>query len=141
MPVPTAYTEETLAIYMHEKLGNIAGVLGYSLDGGSYNEAIIDTLIAYGVTSIDNATNIKKLRALALVEAWKMAVADLSTRHDFSADGGSYNRSQMFENASKAMESAQVEALAYDTNYQVGRTRVINISDPYQVIPDEDRKL
>lgn len=141
MPVPTAYTETELAAYMHSKLGDVAGALGYSVDIGDYDEAVVDTLLEYGVSDIANATNVKKLRALALVEAWKKALADLAIRHDFSADGGSYSRMQMHEMATKNLEAAKTSALTYDDAYTVGRTRVVNITDPYQVIPDKDREL
>ena len=51
MAAPTSYTEETLATFMHTKLGKIASALGYAA-ASSYSEEVSDTLLAYGTDDI-----------------------------------------------------------------------------------------
>jgi len=143
MPVPTSYTETTLADFMHDALGNVAGALGYS-SPTSYSEAVNDTLLAYGtddISTISGQANIIKLRALSKVFAWRKAVGDLSSRYKFSADGGSYERQQMFENAKATLAMLEEAALVYDTNYAVITRKVDHIHDPYQVRNLDERPL
>jgi hypothetical protein len=144
MPAPTAYTEKSLAEFMHSELGRVATVLGYSVgsnDAGDYAEAVNETLLVYGANTITDATSIQKLRALARLEAWKKAVGDLTTFFKFSADGGSFERQQMFDQAKAKMESANVAAMAYDSAYSAVVTRVTPVNDPYRYIPEDERTL
>lgn len=139
MPVPTAYTEEALGEYMLAVLGVVGSVLGYTSE--SFDEAIADTLLSYGTNNIAQATDIKKLRALAKVAAWQKANDDLVAFYDYQADGGSFDRSQMQAMAEKALAQAQAKAIAYDPNYQVQVTREKPVNDPYRYVSDEERTL
>jgi len=139
VPIPTAYTEEALGEYMLTILGVVGQVLQYT--SASFDEEIADTLLAYGVANIAQATDIKKLRALAKVAAWQKANADLVAFYDYQADGGKFDRSQMQAMAEKALAQAQTGALAYDPNYQAQVTRERPVNDPYRYIPDEERTL
>jgi hypothetical protein len=144
MPAPTSYTEKSLAEFMHAELGRVATVLGYSVgasDAGAYAETVNETLLVYGATTIADASEIKKLRALARLEAWKKAVGDLTTMYKFSADGGSFERQQMFDQAKAKMESAGMVAMAFDSAYSVVVTRVTPVNDPYRYIDFDDQTL
>ncbi|HLA87370.1 MAG TPA: hypothetical protein VJL10_05085 [Anaerolineales bacterium] len=141
MSIPTSYTESTLATFMHAALGDVAVVLGYA-NPATYAETINDTLLAYGtddISTISGQAGILKLRTLAKVFAWQKAVGDLSTRFHFSADGGNYDRQQMFENAKKTLDSLEIAAMAYDPAYSVVITKSRYKNDPYTYVPLDER--
>lgn len=143
MPVPTSYTEETLAAFMHAKLGDVAGALGYAA-ATSYAEEVSDVLLTYDtddISTISGMGNIKKLRTLAEMYAWRKAVGDLSAKYKFSADGGSYERQQMFENAQRKLATLEAEAMAYDPAYAVQVTKGRSKHDPYQYTPEDEAGL
>ncbi|HAR45314.1 MAG TPA: hypothetical protein DCS05_03835 [Nitrospiraceae bacterium] len=144
MAAPTSYTEETLATFMHTKLGKIASALGYAA-ASSYSEEVSDTLLAYGtddISTISGPANIIKLRTLAEMYAWRKAVGDLSTKYKFSADGGTYDRQQMFENAQKALATLELTVtITYDTAYAVQTTKGRSKHDPYAYIPEDEAGL
>jgi hypothetical protein len=122
MAAPTAYTEKELAAYMHAELGPAAAALGLEVglsDAGDYAEAVNETILQYGVTAISQASDILKLRALARVQAWRTAAAQMAALFDFGAEGGSYQRSQMAASAEKNLARALIDALPYDENYRV----------------------
>ena len=151
MPIPTSYTEKTLAEFMHVTLGKTAKALDLHFDPngpGDYAEAVNDTLLAYGTDDISTITGlaaIKKLRILATASAWQYVVNNFAALYDFSADGGTYDRSQMFDNAQKMLETA---AGVVNANYGAGANpntirirRVDHIHDPYSVRDRSERPL
>jgi hypothetical protein len=77
MSVPSSYSASELAAYMHGELGRVADALGFTAPA-SYGQAIVRTLTAYGVSSIASATNVPRLLALSSVEAWRLAVQQLT---------------------------------------------------------------
>ena len=126
MTAPTAYTEKSLAEYMCAQLGDLSTILALTVgtaDAGSLNEALNTTLLAYGVSDISAALDIAKLRALARVQAWQLAVDRLTALYDFSVDGGSYQRAQMVTQARFNLAAARLDALIYDPGYTVTTTR------------------
>jgi len=144
MAAPTVYTEKTLADFMHALLGPAAGILGYAVgtaDAGSYQEAVNSTLLAYGAQSIAQAVDIESLRALARVEVFRMAVGGLAALYDFSAENGSYQRSQMLAGARANLQAAELAALPYDPAYRVRVTRQAPVNDPYRYVADDERTL
>lgn len=134
MPVPTSYTEANLATFMHGCLGDVATELGW-LAASSYSEAVTETLLAYGVTDIAGATDMRKLRALARREAWRAAVGSLASRYDFTADGASHHLSQVYSQAQHALAAAEADAVRYDTAHQATLTK-IHYGDPYGPIQE-----
>lgn len=129
MAIPTSYSEETLKAFMLAALSNLGAALG--LTASSFNEAVNDALLAYGVTDIAQATDIAKLRALARVAAWQVAVSAAAGDYDFSADGGNYRRSQLHEQARKGLAAAEADAAVYSGENQATVGLMI-WDDPYQ---------
>lgn len=130
MPVPTAYTEDQLAEYMHSVLGQVAVALGLEAPL-SYHEAIVDTLLAYGDgVTIAQATNIKKLRALAKLKAWEVAKAHAAAYVSQSIGGASISTSDMGRMIAENLEAARVYAWAYEPIYAVEVSTVTHY-DPY----------
>ncbi len=137
MALPTSYTEDELKAFMLATLEDLGSVLG--LTAARFGEAVNETLLAYGVTAIAQATDIPKLRALAKVEAWKVAVKAASGRIDWSEAGASFKQSQYRTAAREGLELAQAEAAAYGgglAGYEV-TVGTMAIFDPY-AWPDED---
>jgi len=146
MPAPNIYTEKTLADFMNAELGKVATVLVYvvgALDAGSYQEAVNESLLRYGAATVNLATDIMKIRALARVEAWRKAVNDLSTNYRFSSPDGSFERETVFRQAVTNLERAQGLAAPYDNLglYVISTSRVIPVNDPYRYIPEEERTM
>jgi hypothetical protein len=136
MPVPTAYTETTLADFMNGQLGQFPAMFGWT-SPASYQEAVNETLLAYGVNAIADATNIRKLRALARVEAWKQVLSELASKFKVQADGSTFERQQMFEMASKSLAAAEQDATIYTTDYSATVGAIGWKEDPYRY-PEEE---
>ena len=147
MAAPTTYTEKTLGQYMQVSLGKVAKALALTAgpsDAGDFTEAVNDCLLAYGVddiSTISGRDSITKLRALARVAAWQFVVTNFSALYDFSADGGSYNRSQLFKNAQDSLKLAEQAALPYDSSYAVQVFGVDQKHDPYAYRPEDESSM
>jgi hypothetical protein len=143
MAAPSSYTETTLAEFMQSILQDVATTMGWTAAPDDYQEAINETLLMMGVDSIaavSGRENIKKLRVYARVEVWRQVMAATSGDYDFSADGGSYKRSQVHEQAKANYALALQDAMAYGLDgYQVTIDTVRYVHDPYQYVEDEDR--
>lgn len=149
MTVPTAYTEASLAEFMIAALGDLGADLGLTGPGADFDEAINDVLIAYGaddIADIAGASNIAKLRALARVQAWRLAVVQAAARYDMSDGTQSLKRSQLMGAAEKALAIAEADAAVYGTSddgsgYSVAVDAIVYSSDPYAYLPDSARVL
>jgi len=131
---PTTYTEATLAEYMHTALGAIATSLGWTVAGDSYDEPVNDALLLYGaddIASISGRASITKLRALARLAVWRKVVTETAGDYNFSADGGSYSRAQVNEQARQVVADLEYETAAYRTEHAATTQRVDFIHDPY----------
>lgn len=112
MSVPSSQNATELAAYMHGKLGRVAAMLGFSTPA-NYQQAITDTLIAYGVADIGSATNVPRLLALASVEVWRLATQQLAPQINTTTDGRSQNRRELFEHCQAMLDDAQTVARQY----------------------------
>jgi hypothetical protein len=130
MPVPTSYTEDTLKTFMITALSKAATAIGLTVS--DMGEAVIQTLVEYGVTDITDATNIAKLRALAKINAWRTALASVSADYNFADAGARYDRSQVSMMIREYLKGALLEALPYDPNYLIEVDRVDQVQDPYE---------
>lgn len=133
MPAPATYTEERLAAYMAATVGDLAAALGWAGDPlPALQEAVNNVLLDYGADDVADVTDIRKVRALASVEAWRAAVASLAARYDFSNPEGSYKRSQMLAGAQKALLAAEAVASEYLPGYGVAYVdEARHDDDPY----------
>lgn len=141
MAAPSSYTEETFRAYLDTALGAVADVLGWTTGAGDYDEAVNETLLAYGVddiTSVRGRDNIRALRALGRAEIWRAVVAETASDFDFRADGGDYKRSQIHTQAVEALRRAEDEAALYDDRYAVDVATFEPDHDPYAVLTYDD---
>jgi hypothetical protein len=116
----------TLAAYITANFAQVKSQLGWS--DSLQIVAITDkTLEWYGVSTEAEATNTKKLHAIADLAVWRQALNDVSLDYDFSADNASFKRSQQREMIEKNMQAAETDALVYLPNYSI----LINASDDH----------
>jgi hypothetical protein len=134
MPVPTAYTESTLAEYMLTVLSGTADALQITL--GDLGEAVIEVLLKYGVNDISAAMDMTKLRCLARVEAWKAAADMVAADYDFSEGAVSYHRSQMSQQIAIRLSQAERDAAPYDPSNEVGVVAVDYVQNPYRLFDE-----
>lgn len=145
MAYPASYTEQSLAEYMHATLGAMATRLGWTVDDGDYTEAVNEAVAAYGtddISGISGRDNLRKLRALARREVWRLVVQSLAAYYEFSTDGQSFKPNQMSEQASKSLAQAEDDcaALGIDNGaYNVTIDSVIYPHDPFSYYPDSVR--
>lgn len=135
MPLPSGYTESTLASYMVSRLGALAVTL--ELTTASMAEAVNDVALACGVTDIAGATDVQQVRALATLAALRTAQTAAASWYDFGADGGDFKRSQVQAQIAGLLADAERAALLYREDYAVGVGTLAPV-DPYRWDSDED---
>lgn len=116
----------TLAAYITANFGQVKTQLGWS-DSLQITAITDKALEWYGVDTEAEATNTKKLHALADVAVWRQALADVSLDYNFSADGASYSRSQQADMIRENLQAAETAALVYLPNYSI----LVNHSDDH----------
>ena len=134
MAIPSSYTEIELAQYLHRVLGPMATVLGWTPDGGSYDEIINDALLACGYQDISIANSpdrVRMLRVLAVCTMWRAVLQTTAAMYDLNADGSGLSRSQLQAMAAKSLEMAETEAAKLIGGGTVGTVQVTYADDPY----------
>ena len=140
MAVPTTYSEEELADYMHAVLGKTASIIGWS-SPDSYDEAVTDAAIMAGVSDVASATDIPKLRACARLAVWQAVEADTVGYHDFSEDQQSFRMHQVHIQAVAKVKEARREAARHGVNAVEMTSVTIKRISPYDVIADSERSV
>lgn len=138
MPVPTAYTEPELLQFMVDVLASVADILDWNVASSELKEALIETLIGYGITDIASATDLKKLRTLARMEAWRAVMQATAGDFNFQADGGTYSRAQVHAQAMNQFKLAESSALPYLSTYKVSSVQVVYPDDVYRTQDEID---
>lgn len=110
-----------LSDFITNTLGaNLVSYSGWS--AGDTTFVTSNTLRVYGVTNESDASDISKLYAIAKVESFKQVLSLISTKYSFSADGGNFSRSNVFDAVEKLYQDAISEAMVYlpANNVRVG---------------------
>ena len=148
MTIVTTMTEAELKSYAHRALGPMAAMLGFTIDGGSYDQVMADALLEYGVTDADEIEGITEVRlgyACMRLELWRYLTDYTSTRFNLSDAGTSLSLEQIHNHARKNMESAQarVDRLRADLAIETAEasdeevfavTDVTRADDPYEAL-------
>ncbi len=124
MSIPTAYSETSFAGFLHKKAGRMADYWGWTWyaaqnGAGDYQEMVDDALTLVGLRTVGEATTLEavsKLRAAGEVALWRTVTNAFTIDYDFSADGGSYQRSQMHKQAADNLAQAQAVLAQLDWN-------------------------
>jgi hypothetical protein len=132
--IPAYATREELSEYMAAVVGaGISGTLGWTAPD-SYDEAVIDTLIAYGgdVKDVYEATDIPKLRAVARMEVWRAVMEQTAGFYDITApDGIRAVRNQIHAQAVAAYKEARRDAQKHGVNALRVERQTIRYTDPF----------
>lgn len=151
MPIPVSYSEDELAAFMLAELGDVGADLGLStaeddVKGplGDFTEPVNDVLLDYGtddIASIEGTTNIKTLRAIGAVHAWRLAQKRAAARYDMTDGTQRLNRGQVFAAIQKQLQQAERIAGALGATSTASRLvvkvgRMQYAEDPYQPIDE-----
>ncbi len=112
---PVTFTESEFASFANAELGALAGALCLK-SPADYAQVIADTLLELNVASlalISGPAAVRKARAFARVYLWRMAARRTAGDFDFSADGGRYDREQVYKHCMEQAEIAESEAAAF----------------------------
>jgi len=155
MPAPTSYSEDDLAAYMLQELGDVGQDLALSAtanatgDLGDFTEPVNDVLLDFGtddITTISGSADIRGLRALAAVHAWRLARKRAAARYDQADGTQSLKRSQVFGMIDKNLSLAEdiAAALGYGSPasqlvIKVGHIHYVQ--DPYLPIDESPAGL
>ena len=139
MAAPSSYTEESLAQFMLDVLGEVANVLGID-STTNFDEEVSDSLLLYGVDDIADATDIRKLRACARYSAWRKAYSQFVTKFTFQTDQQRFERSDMGKAARTqlALVESDLVSLGVVTYPAIETGLFVFPEDPYEVVTDED---
>lgn len=144
MPVPTSYTEAGLVNFLINdgQLSAVFSALGVTEDNAEVTlaDVVIDTLIAMEVDQISEvgAGAIGKLRTLARYYAWIWILSNFTLDADYSADGESFSKDQLFQHAKEMLALWEGRASQYLNVYKV-RTSTLRQPNPYTPKPYADR--
>ena len=109
----------TISAYITANFRQIKSQLGWS-DSLEITAITDKTLEFYGVATEAEATDTKKLHALADVAVWRQALHDVSLDYSFSADGASYSRNQQADMIRDNLSEAVTGAIVYMPGYSIG---------------------
>lgn len=145
MPPPTSYSEQSIAEYIHQELGELPDRLGWSVAAGSYTEIVNSVLLGLDITDLSTWTGssaIEQLRALACYRGWHQVVKALASKYQFATDFQAFQRQQMQAMALKSLALAERDC--QDAGLEVSSWEVLVTSledphDPYAYYPDEFR--
>ena len=130
----------TLVNYLESYLGGLATQIGWTTSGSSYDFTISETLRLYGVDSEAEATDLNKLYVIGKRVLWESILREVSFDYDYTANGASFKRSQMYDFIKQNLDDAATEASYYLGDYKIS-TGVLggDAVDPYSNYPYEDR--
>lgn len=141
MAIPTAYTENEAATYVHGELGPVATALGWTV-ADSYGEVVNDTLLEMGLSDVSEVTGselISAFRALLLLFAWRKVARAVALDVDFSADGTEISRSQAHDMATAEIKRLEGVTSRWQRDNFVSVQRIDRPHDPYADWDDTER--
>lgn len=145
MTVPTSYTEEGLVSFLFNDpqmrpVWDSIGVTEESADT-DLAEIVIDTLIAMGVKDIGEVSgleSVNKMRILARYTAWETISGNFAIDVNYSADGESFSRDQLFSHAQAMLSFWESKASRYLNHYKVSK-QTLKQDNPYTPTPLSER--
>lgn len=138
MSVTLAYTDTEFMEWLLGRLrGRLSEFLDWTVGGGDLDDILEATLLAYEVEDIADVPatvdGVRKLRAYGLAELWTAVVEALGVEFDHSADGASFSRNQLLQNAERQLQRAEGIAMSYGWSnlHAVQVASVSTEGDPY----------
>jgi hypothetical protein len=97
--LPESYTADTFREFLLDELEATGTVLGWTdKDHKAYKNAQRRTLRVLGETEIA-VSDAASLETVGTVEIWRGVLSEVTTDHNFSADGASYSKDQIYTHA------------------------------------------
>lgn len=119
--------------FIESYVGKFGEYLGWGAT--EFNFIVAETLESYGVTTEAEATDTKKLHALARMKTWERALVESAQDYNFSADGASYSRNQVYEAVKQHYLNAILDAMPYLETYTIELGELNTNQDPYIDFP------
>jgi len=145
MPIPASYTEEGLASFLFNdpQLRPIWDSIGVTEDSYETDlaEIVVDALLGMGVDAIGDVSgseSIKKLRILVRYHAWETIMGNFAIDINYSADGESFSRDQLFQHADRMLTLWESKAAPYLSVYKVTK-QTMTQDNPYTATPLSER--
>ncbi len=114
-------------------LGPTATALGWTVgtnDAGSFAEPVNETLLAFGVSVIADATDIGKVRAIARWQAWRAAADALASKFNQTIGDQSLQMKSLFDHAEKQRDYWHGQAMPFLSVWAVTATPIVHLDDP-----------
>ncbi|HXI15486.1 MAG TPA: hypothetical protein VNM48_03870 [Chloroflexota bacterium] len=139
MPLPTSYSDASLAEFMAAVVGSAADPLAWTVASGTYDEPVLDAIILYGggITAVSQATDIPKLRTVARYAVWRAVADATSGLVDIATDQDSFKLSQVSKQATAALDrsTAALEQLGIgQPAITITRGRLAGRPDAYSTL-------
>lgn len=112
MPARTRVTEQELKAYAHVELGELAALLGFTVDGGSYDPVVQDALGTYGVeevTEVAGVSQVMLLLACTRLALWRRVTSLTNGKFNLADDGSNLSLAQINEHARASAKDATEE--------------------------------
>lgn len=138
MPAPLSYTDAALAAFMVVELGPTAEVLGWVTGTPRVEYAVHAAARLLEVTDVSTLTNMAALEAVARLSIWRAAEGAFAPAYDWTSDGQSLKRSQLFDHAQVmvARYEGQCASLGIDVGTGGGVVTIHPVTrteDPYAI--------
>jgi hypothetical protein len=119
---------------MHDVLGPVATALGWTVNGGSYAEAVNSVAVMASKDTIEEIT-VSKARALADVAVWRRVAAQTSSQYNLDLSGLKMNRESFNRMARNNMLDAEMRAQTdgfLDLGFTIGTYSPRESVGPYE---------
>lgn len=142
MPAPTQISEDDLKAYLHDRLGDLAPKLGWTVDA-SYDDVLIDALVEYGVSDVRSVSGLYRvalLKAEGRYILWRKVAEHTAGEFSRSAEGHQVNPEQVHAQALAAMRLAQEEIDRLKPKVGIASAHIVSMvgvsrpSDPYEAL-------
>ena len=108
---PESYTPTTFREFLLNELEATGRVLGWTdKDHQAYKNAQRRTLRVLSESAVEES-DAAELEIVGPVEIWRGVMNETATDHNFSADGGSYSRDQVYAHAVEQFKRAMKGAI------------------------------
>jgi hypothetical protein len=118
MPLPSSYTESSLAALMEAELGAVGADLAIA-DGDALTEAVNEVAGLFGVTNVASITyagvaDVMKVRAIARWKAWAAARKEAARQFDTQpGPGRNFHLTDVWKQINVELNAAAMAAAVY----------------------------
>jgi hypothetical protein len=130
MALPAAYDETTLSELIIVWLGPTATALEWETGSDTLSEVVNETLLAYGVATMAESTDIAKVRAIARWQAWRAAADALASQFNQTIGDQSLQLKALFDHAEKQRDYWHGQAMPHLGQWAVTATPIVHLDDP-----------